>query len=116
MAGAAVVPQPTRVLRPSRPNIHPGVPYQLNSVRLDAAELPMNAEIDPIERSAAPSWRSAVKVIFPVRSGRSALLKIVLDDQQPAPTGAIVRIEGDAPEFVVARRGEATTPLMLTTG
>lgn len=81
--------------------------YQLNSVRLDAAELPMNAEIDSIERSAVPSWRSAVKVVFPVRSGRSALLKIVLDDQQPAPTGAIVRIEGDAQEFVVARRGEA---------
>ena len=81
--------------------------YQLNSVRLDAAGLPLNAEIDSIERSAVPSWRSAVKVVFPVRSGRSALIKIALDDQQPAPTGAIIRIEGDTQEFVVARRGEA---------
>ena len=81
--------------------------YQFNSVRLDATELPMNAEIDSIERSAVPSWRSAVKVVFPVRSGRSALIKIALDDQQPAPTGAVIRIEGDTQEFVVARRGES---------
>jgi outer membrane usher protein len=48
-----------------------------------------------------------VKVKFPVRSGRGALLKVALDDGQVAPAGAIVRIEGDKEEFYVARRGEA---------
>ena len=50
---------------------------------------------------------ATVKVRFPVRSGRGALLKIVFDDGEPAPLGAIVQITGDNQEFYVARRGEA---------
>jgi outer membrane usher protein len=83
------------------------VPYQSNSVRLDPRELPINAEIDSIEQLAVPAWRSGVKVTFPVRSGRGALLKIVLDDGDVVPAGATVQIEGDTQEFYVARRGEA---------
>ena len=82
-------------------------PYQNNSIRLDPRELPLNAEIESIEQIAVPAWRSAVKVVFPVRTGRGALIKINFDDGQPAPPGAIVKIEGDKQEFYVARRGEA---------
>jgi len=83
------------------------LPYLGNSVRIDPKELPISAEIDSIEQTAVPAWRSGVKVVFPVRSGRGALLKIVLDDNQPAPAGATVQIEGDKEVFYVARRGEA---------
>jgi outer membrane usher protein len=85
------------------------VPYQLNSVRLDARDLPVSAEIDSIEQVAVPAYRSVVKVSFPVRSGRGALLKIKLDDGDVVPAGAIVQIMGDKDkqEFYVARRGEA---------
>ena len=88
------------------------MPYKIiegqnNSVRIDANELPINAELDSIEQVAVPAWRSAVKVVFPVRKGRGALLKIMLDDGEVAPAGAIVQIEGDKQEFYVARRGEA---------
>jgi outer membrane usher protein len=83
------------------------VPYQRNSVQLDPADLPVSAEIDSIEQITVPARRSVVKVIFPVRSGRAALLKIDLDDGSDAPAGATVQIEGDAQEFYVARRGEA---------
>jgi len=69
--------------------------------------LPFSAEIDSIEQQAVPTWRSGVKVSFPVRSGRGALIKIVLDDGQPAPAGAQVELPGDNKEFFVARRGEA---------
>ena len=82
-------------------------PYQNNSIRLDPRELPLNAEIESIEQIAVPAWRSAVKVVFPVRTGRGALIKINFDDGQPAPPGAIVKIDGDKQEFYVARRGEA---------
>ncbi len=82
-------------------------PYQNNAIRLDPKELPVNAELDTIEINAVPAWRSAVKVKFPVRSGRGALLTIDLDDGQPAPAGATVRIDGDKEEFYVARRGAA---------
>ncbi|MBI2770306.1 MAG: fimbrial biogenesis outer membrane usher protein [Burkholderiales bacterium] len=83
------------------------VPYQNNSVRVDPKELPVSAEIDNIEQIVVPSWRSAVKVDFPVRSGRAALVKIQLDDGDVAPAGALAQIVGDKQEFYVARRGEA---------
>jgi len=83
------------------------LPYISNSVRIDPKELPINAEIESIELQAVPAWRSAVKVTFPVRGGRGALLKIVFDDGQPAPAGAVVHIAGDNETFYVARRGEA---------
>ena len=83
------------------------VPYQNNQIRLNADDLPVSAEVESIEQIAVPPYRSAVKVTFPVRSGRGALLKIVFDDGEPAPLGAIVQITGDNQEFYVARRGEA---------
>ena len=81
--------------------------YQNNAIRIDPAELPLSAEIDSIEQVVVPAWRSAVKVVFPVRTGRAALLKIIFDDGEPAPAGAVVQIDGDKQEFYVARRGEA---------
>lgn len=83
------------------------IAYQSNSIRLDPSELPINAEIESIEQNAIPAWRSAVKVDFPVRGGRGALLKIILDDGEEAPAGATVQIEGDKEEFYVARQGAA---------
>lgn len=81
--------------------------YQSNPVRLDPNDLPFSAEIDSIEFQAVPGWRSVAAVTFPVRGGRGALLRIELDDGQPAPAGAVVRIAGEDRDFYVARRGEA---------
>ena len=83
------------------------MPFQANSIRLDPSELPISAEIDSIEQIVVPQPRSGVKVAFPVRSGRAALLKIVFDDGDPAPAGAEIELVGDKQEFFVARRGEA---------
>lgn len=83
------------------------LPYQRNDIRLNPSELPISAELDTIEQQAVPAARSAVKVLFPVRSGRGALVKIHFDDGEPAPAGAVIEVEGDKEEFFVARRGEA---------
>ena len=83
------------------------LPYQVNSLRLDPNELPISAEIDNIELTAVPAARSGVKLVFATRAGRAALLRLVLDDGQPAPAGATIQIEGDKQEFYVAHRGEA---------
>ena len=64
------------------------------------------AALKVLEMSVVPSARSAVKLSFPVRSGRAALLRIVLDDGQPAPAGAEVRVLNDPEINYVARRGE----------
>lgn len=83
------------------------LPYQENDIRLDPTELPISAELDSIEQRVVPAARSAVKIVFPVRTGRAALVKIVLDDGEPAPSAAELELVGDKEEFFVARRGEA---------
>jgi outer membrane usher protein len=83
------------------------VPYQNNSVRLEAADVPLSAELDSIEKIVVPRQRSAVKVVFPARVGRAALLRIVFDDGEPAPAGATVSLAGQSEVFYTARRGEA---------
>lgn len=82
-------------------------PYQANAIRLNPQDLPISAELDNIEVSVNPPWRSVVKADFPVRAGRAALIRLLFDDGQPAPTAAIVAIENDKEQFYVARRGEA---------
>lgn len=81
--------------------------YQKNSVNIDPQDLPVSAEIDSIAQIAVPARRSVVKVVFPVRSGRAALLKIKLDDGGVVPAGAVVQIADEDRDFYVAHRGEA---------
>ncbi len=86
----------------------PGLqPFAVNAIRLDPTELPISAELDSIEQTAVPGNRNGVIIRFPVRTGRGALIKIVFDDDQPAPAGAELELVGDKQEFFVARRGEA---------
>lgn len=81
--------------------------YQPNPIRLDPNDLPITAEIDSIELPAVPRWRAVAPVKFPVRGGRGAMIKVVLDDGEAAPRGAIVRIAGEDRDFYVGSRGEA---------
>lgn len=86
------------------PNLGAYVP---NQIRLNPQDLPISADIDSIEQIVVPRLRSAVKIDFPIRPGRAALLKVVFDDGEPAPPGATLRIAGESQEFLVARRGES---------
>jgi outer membrane usher protein len=83
------------------------LPYQANRIRLDPSELPISAELDTIEKIVVPAARSGVSIRFPVRTGRGALVRIVMAGGEPAPAGARIELAGDDKEFFVARRGEA---------
>lgn len=84
----------------------PGLsPYHPNSIRLKANDLPVSAQLESIEQTVVPAWRSVALAKFPVRSGRAAMFEIRFDDGNPAPAGATVRIDGDKEEFFVARKG-----------
>lgn len=80
--------------------------FRPNRVRLDPNGLPAEAEIDTIELEAVPPWRSGVKLKFPVREGRAALLSFRVAGDRPAPRGAVLNLEGEARDFLVAGRGE----------
>lgn len=80
-------------------------PYQENHIRIEQADLPLDAQIDTLSINAAPYFRSGFLLKFPVRRSRGATMKIVLDDGQPLPAGATVQIIGQHEEFPVAMKG-----------
>ena len=83
------------------------LPYQKNTVRIEQADLPFDAEFDVLARDAVPYARSGVLVEFAVKPARGALIKIMQDDGAPVPAGALVRVEGQDGAFPVALDGDA---------
>lgn len=81
-------------------------PYQKNTIRIEQADLPMDAQIDALERDAVPYLRSGVLLSIPVRRSYGALLTVILDNGEPLPPGAVVRIAGEGNEFPAGLNGE----------
>jgi len=85
-------------------------PYQKNTVRIEQADLPLDAQIDAVQLDAVPSLRSGLLLRFPVKRSRGALLTVVLENGEPLPTGAQAQIVGDDVEdnevFPIGLRGE----------
>ncbi len=83
------------------------LPYQSNPVRLEIAQLPMDTSIGTTEIDAVPYSRSGLVLTFPVERSRGALIRLVLDDGTPMPSGAQVSIfDRRGESFPVAARGE----------
>jgi outer membrane usher protein len=80
-------------------------PYQENHIRIEQADLPLDAKIDTLTINAAPYFRSGFLLKFPVRRSRGATMKIVLDNGKMLPAGATVQIIGQHEEFPVALQG-----------
>jgi len=70
-------------------------PYQKNTVRIEQADLPMDAQIDAVQLDAVPYLRSGLLLKFPIKRSRGALLTVVLENGEPLPAGAQAQIIGD---------------------
>ena len=82
-------------------------PFEKNEVRVEVADLPIDAQIDAEEKTVRPFDRSGVAVDFGVRPSHGAVVTLVRENGQPVPAGAAVRLAGTAGEFVVAPGGQA---------
>jgi outer membrane usher protein len=71
-------------------------PYQKNTVRIEQADLPMDAQIDAVQLDAVPYFRSGLLLKFPIKRSRGALLTVVLENGEPLPAGALAQIIGDS--------------------
>jgi outer membrane usher protein len=69
--------------------------YQKNTVRIEQADLPFDAQIDAVQLDAVPSLRSGLLLKFPIKRSRGALLTVVLENGEPLPAGAQAQIIGD---------------------
>ena len=66
--------------------------YDKNLIRIEHADLPLDAQIDAVELNAVPYFRSGMLLKFPVKHSRGALLSVVLENGKPLPAGAQVEI------------------------
>jgi outer membrane usher protein len=81
-------------------------PYQDNSVRIEQADLPLDIVIDTVQVQAVPYFRSGVLVSFPVEHPHGALLSVRLENGNPLPAGAVVKVAGVEEEFPSGLHGE----------
>lgn len=83
------------------------LPYQANRISIDPLDLPMDAEVDALDKEVRPGARSGALLRFGVERSRSAL--VVLHDRQglPLPLGAIVTRHAEATRDVVGHDGQA---------
>jgi outer membrane usher protein len=81
-------------------------PYQKNPIRIEQADLPMDAQIEGLQLDAVPYYHSALALTFPVTRSRGAIVVIKLDGGSYLPAGAEVTVDSHAVAFPVGLRGE----------
>lgn len=82
------------------------LPYQSNAIRIEQADLPIDATVDALAADAVPYFRSGVLLQFPVRRSRGALVTVLLDDGVVIPSGATARLGHGGERFPAGERGE----------
>jgi len=76
-------------------------PYDTNKVSLDPAELPLDASLVDPAAHLTPAYRSGAVVRFPIKRATAATMRLVQENGEPVPSGALVHTPG----------GEATVAL-----
>jgi outer membrane usher protein len=81
-------------------------PYQKNPIRIEQADLPLDAQIKGLQVDAVPYYQSALALTFPVTRSRGAVVVIELADGSSLPAGTEVAVDGGTVLFPVGLRGE----------
>lgn len=84
--------------------------YEINRIRFEENDLPLNVSISNPEMTVVPRYRSGTMVVFPVKTERIAKLTLRHPDGTPLPGGTEVRIEGRPDRLPVFLRGETFVP------
>lgn len=81
-------------------------PFDRNKLRIDLADLPLDAEVSADETTVRPYNRHGVEVNFAVKPARAAIIRLLLADGTPLPAGSSVRLASQPTEFISAPGGE----------
>jgi len=81
-------------------------PYQKNQIRIEQADLPLNAQADTFSMTATPYFRSGTVLNFPVKTVQGATMNLQLENGQAVPAGAKVSISGYSDIFPVGLKGK----------
>jgi len=80
--------------------------YERNPLRIEQADLPLDVDIDTLEKDAIPYRRSGVRVDFDLHRSLGALVTLIEQDGLPIPVGAVAMVAGNDTEFPVGTKGE----------
>lgn len=80
-------------------------PYMKNQVSVEPFDLPLDVQADAFKMQPVPSWRSGVRIDFPIRALAAATLDLMLENGTPVPLGALVRREEGDDSVVVGHDG-----------
>jgi outer membrane usher protein len=80
--------------------------YERNPLRIEQADLPLDVDIDTLEKDAIPYRRSGVRVDFDLHRSLGAVVTLVRHDGTPIPVGAVATVAGNDTEFPVSTKGE----------
>ena len=81
-------------------------PFDRNKLRIELADLPLDAEVSGDEATVRPYDRHGVEVSFAAKPARAAIVRLLLTDGTPLPAGSSVRLGTQPVEFVTAPGGE----------
>ncbi|HET8750396.1 MAG TPA: fimbria/pilus outer membrane usher protein [Sphingomicrobium sp.] len=84
--------------------------YEVNKIRIDDADLPLNAKVDSFETKIRPYGRTGTVVRFNVDVERGAILHLVRADGSPLPEGVEVTLAGKPEQYTVISGGEVYIP------
>ena len=80
--------------------------YETNHLRIDGADLPMDVSIDSVLIDAVPYARSGLLLRFPVRRSDGGVIRVLLDDGEVLPSGAVAQLAGRADLMPAGQHGE----------
>jgi outer membrane usher protein len=103
--------QPIGVTDASGFLIVPGLrPYDRNTIRIDADDLPLDAALANAEIDVRPYGGAGVGVRFNARRERGVLMHVRLEDGSNLPAGTQVTLEGGAETYVAVSGGALYVP------
>jgi outer membrane usher protein len=88
--------------------------FEPNRLRIDEADLPLEAQIESTEQVVRPFARTGSVLRFPVRIERGALMRVRREDGTDLPAGAAVEGE-DGDSYVMVTGSEVYVPNLTGT-
>ncbi|MFP4640227.1 MAG: fimbria/pilus outer membrane usher protein [Guyparkeria sp.] len=90
--------------------------YEKNRIRIEQADLPLDARMQRPDTLAVPGYRQGALVEIDATPAHGALITVHDEHGDPLPPGTMIRMVGGGEAFPVARRGEVwVTGLRETT-
>lgn len=85
--------------------VHGLLPYDRNSVRIDATQLPLDVQAGVTEWNVVPRRGGAVRVYSDAHHANGAVFRLLSEDGAPVPAGTVIHRVGTGDTFPVGHDG-----------